>query len=100
MIRATKGKSRSTNHCKDGWMGLRVTKGLTFGFGAAPGLVAHSLFFEDVFTGAFFSIFCDVGSILGRRNGGQNRFLGGFFAMLFSNAFWHRFFVDFWGFRP
>ena len=57
---------RSTNHWEGGWMVRRSPVRLDFRWVAAPGLEVHSLFFEDVFTEAFFSIFCDVGSILGR----------------------------------
>ena len=56
--------------------------------------------FLELFSGRnFFRLFSMLGrfwEVWGGQNGGQNRFLGRFFLMFFSIAFWHRFRVDFW----
>ena len=64
-----------------GWSG-GVPKSLVSGEARTPGFDLHSLFFEDVFSKAFFSIFCDVGSILGgfwRRKSRPKSISGRFF---------------------
>ena len=55
----------------------------------------HSVAKQASFCIAFWSDFGGFWSDFGGQNGCQNRFLGCFFAMLFSTAFWHRFLIDF-----
>ena len=62
LIGATVGKSRSTNHWKDGWMVRRGLKMLEF---RRVDLNCGSCF-RAFFWTRFFSIFFDVGSIFGR----------------------------------
>ena len=55
-------------------------------------------FFLRFFSNAIFLIFFDIGSILGgfgRPKWRPKSIFGKFFAMLFSSAFWNRFFCDF-----
>ena len=77
-----------------GWSG-GVPKGLISGW--VPALVGDSrrpLFFNSFLRG-FFSMLNRFLEVLGGQNGSQNRILGGFFAMFFSSAFWHRFGMHF-----
>ena len=98
-IRATKGKSmdgwRSTNHWNHGWMVCRGPKMLALRW---EPFFREALFLDLFLERVFFRFFSMLGGfweVLGVQNGGQNRFLGGFFAMLFSTAFWYRFWVVF-----
>ena len=96
MIRATKGKSRSTNHWKGGWMVRRGPKRLEYFRGPVR---CMARFFEVFFEGVFFGFFSMLGrfwKVLGGQNGGQNRFFGGFFSMFFWKVFWYRFLIVFW----
>ena len=67
------------------------------------GLIPIASFFELFFEGVFFRFFATLGGfweVFGSQNGGQNRFLDGFLAMLFLIAFWHRFGVVFGRVEP
>ena len=91
MIRATKGKSRSTNHWKGGWMVGRGPKRLALRWFAVSRKAFFLEFFFEGFFFRFFSMLSRFGEGFGAQNGGQNRVLEGFFVMFFSNAFRHRF---------
>ena len=77
MIRATKGKSRSTNHWKGNWMVRLGPKRLALRWGHL-GCIA---LFNDFFLGGFFGAnFCNLvpfWRILGSPNGGKNWILKG-----------------------
>ena len=62
LIRAIKGKSRSTSHWKGGWMVRRGPKRLAF---RCVNLISGSCCFLLFFESVFFRFFFDVGSILG-----------------------------------
>ena len=98
MIRATRGRSRSTNHWKGDWMVRGVPKRLDLRWFA---VICMALFFELFSKAFFFRFFSMLGrfwEVLGGQSRGQNRFLGCFFSMFFSIAFWHRFWMDFLSF--
>ena len=65
------------------------TRGLA-AFWADRGRIFRKLFFESLFF-QFLAMLGRFGQVLGSQNGSQNRFLGAFLSMLFSNAFRHRF---------
>ena len=55
----------------------------------------HSVAKQASFETPFFRDPGRFGKVFGGPSGGTNRFLGGFFLMVFSNAFWQRFRMDF-----
>ena len=78
-----------------GWS-LGVPKSLPCGGDRSLGLDFHRSFFRAFFWRRFFSISLFFGrfwEVFGSDSGRQHRFLRSFFAMLFSSAFWYRFWV-------
>ena len=98
MIRATRGRSRSTNHWKGSWIVYWDPKSLDLRWGAASCGDLHDSFFKTFFGTRFFPIFFDVGSILGGFGSPKwkpKSIFGMFFSMFFSSAFRHRFLMVF-----
>ena len=80
-----------------GWSG-GVPKSLVSGVARTPGLESDSLFFGVFLEGDFFSIFADLGGILGglgRLKWEQRSNFARFSAAFFSSTFGNRFFNDF-----
>ena len=84
-----------------GWSG-GLPKSLVCDEARAPGLELHSLFFGVFLEGDFFSIFVDLGEILGgfekpkwKQKSNFERFSAVFFSSTFGNRFCSDFFLFF-----